>query len=1345
MAMGKELKLMIKIGGKIDKTLGSAIANAQSQLETMRKAVGGAMTAEIAAVTAAGTAFVADSVRTYKDYETAITNAAATAGAEKGSEAYKMLDEAAREAGQATVKTAAESANALEYMALAGWSAADSAKALQPMIKLSAATNMELAAASDLVTDSMAAYGLKINELPRYLDVLTSANNTANYNAQQLLESFIGSAGVLRTLNVEVEDGAALLGVLANRSIKASEAGTALNAILLNMQGISPKSQAKDAMEQLGISMFDAAGKTRNMLEVFQEVADATANMTEEERSTIYGMIGGKSHVADFTNLMMGFRDKTAEGVIEVYKLSEAFRNSGGTLDKMYETKTNTLEGGIKALESAYESMKISVGEAAAPYMKELAAGMIEKIPEIEKVVINALDKIFPILGKVFDFIVDNSDTIIDNVIKITALFAGLKIGTGVIKGVNAFISLGKNLYTISKAAGAARTAAGAFSAITGIVPVLETTSAAAANAGTAAASAGTAAANAAASAGTAAANAAGTAASAVGAASAGISAAAESMAGAAGTANTAWSEVLSTIGKITPLAEDAAGAVGILAETGGYTATLGSLGLLFGAFTGTTALFAAGVKGLDHYRKKLGKTGTEALTQASLFDETAKEVFDLTNESKTVEEYIRQFNEFQNLQSLGDYNNPEYETALYEAEQKHKEAEQWFIDNYSAYITAEEQKNGVRQSTLDIIQKIVNAQKEQAKAENEAAMNELWKNNRGRSADAEKAAGGIIDLTSENKAIEEQIRQNQNMLSQLPEIEEKYNIIMNNLSGKDRIESLNALRSEYADVFANFKKLGVGELELANIGADYQNIKNNIESLNSALEQNNGYIEGYKQSISDYKAALDTMQSAVANEALFNTGYSSISELFSSGDTAAINQALFEVKHTCEQLSMTSEETAVSMSLFKNGFTDLTSAIDSGALDAVTQDFIKLYEAMGKGKDEIAVEAALLKNGFLNINEAIASGNLDGLITDLGQIGKELGLSTDGVTNLINSLGLLPSGKYIEFTDNHYKIVEDYELTKSYLSDNITVTVDAQGNLTVIDEVMGKTQFLKELGAVNLYVNSEGNLDVLNNANQKIAEINQTTGIITVTSDTQEAEQNVNKTVAEADSKTADINVGADVSVAAASVDKFISETEAKSATLDVNVKYNIPDTPGFASGTISAPGGLALVNDQNTADPREIIEYGGRRWFYEGRNVLANLPKGARIYNAMQSKALLAETEAIVNGSHKNGLDYVPFDGYIAELHKGEKVLTDEEAKDYDKNGLIAQAVKKLTASRNANIKNEDNSDNSSENHISLTVNVYGNADEGTIKNAGKSLIKEIESYLQKRERDKRRKSFA
>ncbi|MGN0162826.1 MAG: phage tail tape measure protein, partial [Candidatus Ornithomonoglobus sp.] len=275
MAGGKELKLAISIGAKIDKSLGSAINNAEAQLSKIGSGVNKVAKAVTVATAAAGVKLVSDSIEAYTTYESALSKTAATAGVEKGSAAYNQLNEAAREAGRTTVKTAQESAEALGYMALAGWNVEDSTKALMPVLKLSASTGTELATTSDLVTDSMANLGLGINDLNRYLDVSVAANNKSNQSATQLMEAYLGVGGVLNNLNSPIEESAAILGVLANRGTKGSEAGTALNAILVNMQ--KKTGDASKAMSQLGVSMYDQNGNARKLTDVFQDISDKTS------------------------------------------------------------------------------------------------------------------------------------------------------------------------------------------------------------------------------------------------------------------------------------------------------------------------------------------------------------------------------------------------------------------------------------------------------------------------------------------------------------------------------------------------------------------------------------------------------------------------------------------------------------------------------------------------------------------------------------------------------------------------------------------------------------------------------------------------------------------------------------------------------------------------------------------------------------------------------------------------------------------------------------------------------------------------------------------------------------
>lgn len=465
--MSKELELAIKISGKIDRSLGSALNNAQKQLDSIHSTTNKALMAATMATAAATGKLIVDSVQTYKDYQTAADSAAATYGIERGTAEYQMMDEAARAAGRATVKTAAESANALEYMALAGWSVQDSTQALMPVLKLSAATNTDLATTSDLVTDSMANLGLGINDLNHYLDVSAAANNKSNQTAMQLQEAYLGVGGTLKNLNAPIEESAAILGVLANRGTKGSEAGTALSAILVNMQ--KQGGDAAKAMAKLDVSMYDSMGNARSIIDVFEEINNKTAGMTTEQRNLMFQMIGGKSHVGSFSKIMAGFTDTAADGTREVYSLINAFENCDGALDKLYGIKTDTLGGSLATLNSAFDDMKISIGEEISPELNDMVKSLTDKMPQIEAVITESLEKIIPVAANVMEYMVDNADVIIDRAYDIAKAFAIFKIGTGAINGINSIAILGKNLKTISATAGAVPVMKGVFATLTGV------------------------------------------------------------------------------------------------------------------------------------------------------------------------------------------------------------------------------------------------------------------------------------------------------------------------------------------------------------------------------------------------------------------------------------------------------------------------------------------------------------------------------------------------------------------------------------------------------------------------------------------------------------------------------------------------------------------------------------------------------------------------------------------------------------------------------------------------------------------------------------------------------------
>lgn len=388
-----DYSIAIKIGGKLEKSFTDAIRAAQGGLSGMdssvskgagsmgkfgaKAAVSMAVAAKAAqvgaaAISAAGRA-VADvgrySVQVGKDFETAMSSASATASASK--EDFAKMKQAAMEMGKTTSKTATESAQALEYMALAGWDVDTSISALPSVLKMSEATGMDLARTSDLVTDSMAALGVSVNELPNYLDVAAKAQNKSNQTAEQLMEAYLGVGGTMKNLNVPLTESATALGILANRGIKGSEAGNALNAIMLNLT--TGTGQAGKMMQSLGVSAFDSQGNFIGLEATLQQLNTALAGCSEEERNAAMAAIGGKQHVDALNNLMAGLNTTNEEGVSEWAALTNELENCNGSLDAMRDTKLDNLEGDLATLQSATQDVGIKIYEHMNTPLRDFA------------------------------------------------------------------------------------------------------------------------------------------------------------------------------------------------------------------------------------------------------------------------------------------------------------------------------------------------------------------------------------------------------------------------------------------------------------------------------------------------------------------------------------------------------------------------------------------------------------------------------------------------------------------------------------------------------------------------------------------------------------------------------------------------------------------------------------------------------------------------------------------------------------------------------------------------------------------------------------------------------------
>lgn len=390
MAGNSEQELAIRIAGKVENSLKQSFGMTEdgiSHLAGMAKKAAVMITGAFAAIKVGQ--FIGDAVSEYSEFEQSMANTAGIAGATESE--YEKLSKAAREAGKATTFTASEAADALGYMALAGWDVETSTKALTPVLKLAEATQADLATTSDQVTDSMSAMGVGIDELQEYLDVVVMTNNKANTTSADLMDAMIGCGGAARASGMDFKETATALGILANNGVKGAEAGTALNSMLVR---ISTKDAAKAAFNDLGVAVYDSAGNMRDMRQILIELNTAMAGLTEEEKNSYMAAIAGTNYYSKFGYLLDGVKEG-ADGAASAWDaLADNLNNSSGALDTMDARVTNTLKGAVARFGSAISDLKISMVEAFGPHAIKIMDGLSNTIPKITENFVGMINKL---------------------------------------------------------------------------------------------------------------------------------------------------------------------------------------------------------------------------------------------------------------------------------------------------------------------------------------------------------------------------------------------------------------------------------------------------------------------------------------------------------------------------------------------------------------------------------------------------------------------------------------------------------------------------------------------------------------------------------------------------------------------------------------------------------------------------------------------------------------------------------------------------------------------------------------------------------------------------------------
>ena len=295
------------------------------------------------------------------DFESAMSEVQATSGA-TGKD-LELLTEKAKEMGAKTSKSATDSANALQYMALAGWDTQQMLTGLEPILRMSEVANADLGRTSDLVTDSMSSLGVKVEDLSGYLDIVAKTQASANTSALDMMDAYIGCGGIFKELNTPLEESATLLGILANRGIKGAESGTSLNSVLINLMGVS--GQARDGLEALGVSAYDTDGNFRGVTVTLRDLKKRLSECTEEQRQQFASMIGGKTQIDTLMALLSGLDEEYGD-------LYNSVSNADGSLLSMAETMKDNTKGNIEKMKSALEGLGIQLGEHLLPHINDL-------------------------------------------------------------------------------------------------------------------------------------------------------------------------------------------------------------------------------------------------------------------------------------------------------------------------------------------------------------------------------------------------------------------------------------------------------------------------------------------------------------------------------------------------------------------------------------------------------------------------------------------------------------------------------------------------------------------------------------------------------------------------------------------------------------------------------------------------------------------------------------------------------------------------------------------------------------------------------------------------------------
>ena len=316
------------------------------------------------------------------------TASMSSVGAISGATAEEMelLEQTAREYGATTKYTASEAADALGYMALAGWNTEQSISALGGVLNLAAASNMDLARASDIVTDYITAFGLSAEDSARFVDMMSYAMSNSNTNTEQLGEAYKSCAATAHSLGYSVEDTTAVLMTMANAGVKGGEAGTALNTVMTRL-ATNTKGCA-DELAQYGVEIYDKEGNMQSLASILEGIALTWDTLTQQQQANLAKMIAGTNQYSKFQTIMSGLSKEAKKAGSSFGDYTKALEDCNGTATDMADTMSDNLTGDLKKMESAFQELALKVYDDGEQPVRNFVQAITKYgVPAIEGII----------------------------------------------------------------------------------------------------------------------------------------------------------------------------------------------------------------------------------------------------------------------------------------------------------------------------------------------------------------------------------------------------------------------------------------------------------------------------------------------------------------------------------------------------------------------------------------------------------------------------------------------------------------------------------------------------------------------------------------------------------------------------------------------------------------------------------------------------------------------------------------------------------------------------------------------------------------------------------------------